>query len=83
MDSRVRLIAPADAPYELIEAIERQPVPAAFADHAWLSRCRALVFEQDQCTIGQFSLRYSRLFGILIDEPEAPVADSRSQAGEA
>lgn len=72
LDSRVRLIAPMEAPYELIEAIEQQSVPTAFADDAWLSRYRVLVFEEGQCTIGGFHLRYSRRFGILIDRPEEP-----------
>lgn len=76
LDSRVRLIAPTDVPYELVEAIEQQPLPPAFADNPWLSRYRALVFDQDQCTIRGFCLRYSRRFGVLIDESEDHTADS-------
>ncbi|MER7369322.1 hypothetical protein [Nonomuraea wenchangensis] len=72
LDSRVRLIAPTEAPYELIEAIKEQHIPPAFADNAWLSRYRVLVFEEGRCTIRGFRLRYSRRFGILIDGPEDP-----------
>ncbi|MEU8035583.1 hypothetical protein [Streptosporangium sp. NPDC049078] len=67
LDSCVRLIALADVPYGLVEAIQRQTVPPAFADNAWLSRYRALVFRDDRCVVEKYRLRYSRRFGVLID----------------
>src|SRR5688572_8952434 len=51
LDSCVRLIAPADVPYGLVEAIQRQTVPSAFADNSWLGRHRALVFRDDRYAV--------------------------------
>ncbi|MGW4475946.1 hypothetical protein ACWENQ_40290 [Nonomuraea sp. NPDC004354] len=82
LDSRARLNAP-EVPYGLIDVIERQPVPAAFADHSWLSRYRPLVFTRDRCVIGGYRLRYSRRFGILLDEQEDPAARHGQQTGRA
>ncbi|GII05489.1 hypothetical protein [Planobispora takensis] len=67
LDSCVRLIAPADVPYGLVEAIQRQPVPLVFSGSSWLSRHRALVFHDGQCAVEGYRMRYSRLFGVLID----------------
>ncbi|MEU9884342.1 hypothetical protein [Sphaerisporangium sp. NPDC051011] len=72
LDSRVRLIAPFDVPYGLVEAIQRQSVPRAFASDSWLGRHRALVFRDDRCAVEGYRLRYSRRFGVLIDDPPLP-----------
>ncbi|GAB1819619.1 hypothetical protein [Herbidospora sp. RD11066] len=72
LDSCVRLIAPMDVPYGLVDAVKRRPVPSAFAATSQLSRQRALVFRDGECLVEGYRLRYSRLFGVLVDDlPDA------------
>ncbi|MET8139993.1 hypothetical protein ABZU32_06760 [Sphaerisporangium sp. NPDC005288] len=72
LDSCVRLIAPFDVPYGLVNAVQQQTVPRAFVGDSWLGRHRALVFRDDRCVVEGYRLRYSRRFGVLIDDPPLP-----------
>lgn len=70
LDSSVRVSAPSDVPYEVVEAINELPIPALFARTPWLRAHRALVLHDRRVALSAFEMRYSPHLGLVVDEPQ-------------
>ena len=68
LDSTVRLTAPMDVPFELIDDIHDLPVPTAFQPSGWLSDHRALIFHNGRFRVGSHDLTYDDDLGLSIAE---------------
>ncbi|MFI7033554.1 hypothetical protein OHB01_26035 [Microbispora hainanensis] len=68
LDSSVRLTAPSEVPYEVVEAINEVPIPAVFTRTPWLRAHRALVLRDGRAALGAFQMRYSPRLGLVVDE---------------
>ncbi|WP_055483707.1 M23 family metallopeptidase [Sphaerimonospora mesophila] len=68
LDSSVRLTAPSEVPYEIVEAINELPIPVLFAQTPWLRAHRVLTFRGGRAALGSFRMRYSPRLGLLVDE---------------
>ncbi|GAB3910501.1 hypothetical protein [Microbispora bryophytorum] len=66
LDSCVRLTAPSEVPYEVVEAINEVPIPAVFTQTPWLRAHRALVLHDGRAALGAFRMRYSPGLGLVV-----------------
>lgn len=68
LDSTVRLSAPSEMPYEVVEAVNEVPIPKVFAQTPWLRAHRTLVLRDGRVVLGAFRMRYSPRLGLVVDE---------------
>lgn len=70
LDSTVRLVAPTDVPFDVVDFVRQMPVPEAFQASGWLREHRVLIFEDGRCHLGSLALRYEPEFGLSLDETD-------------
>lgn len=68
LDSTVRLIAPTDVPFDVVDLVRQLPVPAMFQASGWLREHRVLVFEDGHCHLGSLALSYEPELGLSLDD---------------
>lgn len=73
LDSAVRLVAPTDVPFDVVDLIRQLPVPETFRVSGWLREHRVLVFEDGRCRLGSLALRYEPNLGLSLDEADTPL----------
>jgi hypothetical protein len=73
LESAVRLLAPHDAPVELVHALRQLPVPASFTTSPWLRDHRAVVLDAERpLELAGFLLRYRSHEGLLVTRKGEP-----------
>ncbi|MGB6164784.1 MAG: hypothetical protein WCF33_20820 [Pseudonocardiaceae bacterium] len=70
LDSTVRLVAPTDVPFGVVDLVRQVPVPEAFQALGWLREHRVLVFQDGRCHSGLLALRYDPDLGLSLDETD-------------
>lgn len=71
LDSSVRLVAPTDVPFGVVDLVRQIPVPEAFQALGWLGEHRVLVVEDDgRCHLGSLALRYEPDLGLSLEETD-------------
>ncbi|MER7003894.1 hypothetical protein ABT297_12730 [Dactylosporangium sp. NPDC000555] len=67
----VRVRVDEGTPPDVLAALRRIPVPAAFRTSPWLDASRAIVVRDGAGRAGQLTVRYSVDSGLRFDQPEA------------
>ncbi|WP_410655239.1 hypothetical protein [Amycolatopsis sp. lyj-112] len=68
LDSATVLVAPENVPRQVVHAVLECEVPSEFAADPWLNEHRALVFDDNRCEVGGYTLAYHDQFGVYAIE---------------
>ncbi|MFD5248439.1 hypothetical protein ACFWIW_28125 [Amycolatopsis sp. NPDC058340] len=68
LDSAAVLVAPENVPRQVVHALLEREVPSEFAADPWLNKHRTLIFDDNRCEIGGYTLAYHDQFGVYAIE---------------